>query len=133
MSRKLTPSSTRMPPALPRNVKLLGLAILLNNISTSVRVTAQRPEGLPDSAFWWIVRGAENLPVTLGGVRLPDSARLKLYRRDRFTAKLLEEFDLCDVKGTGGAGSGDDRRPGAARPGRLDPLELPRSLHAGIS
>ena len=29
---------------------------------SGVRVTAQRPEGLPDAAFWWIVRGTENLP-----------------------------------------------------------------------
>ncbi len=64
-------------------------------------MTAQRPDGLPDSPFWWIVRGTENLPVTLGGVRLPESARLKLHRRDHYTAKPLEEFALCDVKGAG--------------------------------
>ena len=68
---------------------------------TSVRVTAQRPEGTPDSPFWWIVRGTENLPVTLAGVRLPDLARLKLHRRDRSTVRPLEEFALCDVKGAG--------------------------------
>ena len=68
---------------------------------SGVRVTAQRPEGLPDAAFWWTVRGTENLHVTLGGVRLPDGARLHLYRRDSFTSKPLEEFNLCDVKGSG--------------------------------
>ncbi len=46
-----------------------------------VRVTAQRDKGSPDAAFWWIVRGTENLPVTIGGVRLPEAAQLKLYRR----------------------------------------------------
>ncbi len=66
-----------------------------------VRVTARRPVGSPDAAFWWIVRGTENLPLTLSGVRLPEGARLKLYRRENYTAKPLEEFDLCDVKGPG--------------------------------
>ena len=68
----------------------------------SVRVTVQRERGSPEkSPFWWIVRGTENLPVTIGGVRLPDSARLKLHTRANFTAQPLEEFDLCDLKGPG--------------------------------
>lgn len=68
----------------------------------SIRVTAQRAPGGPEaSPFWWIVRGTENLPVTLGGVRLPEGARLRLYTRTNFTARPLEEFDLCDVKGAG--------------------------------
>jgi hypothetical protein len=68
----------------------------------SVRVTAQRDRGSPQaSAFWWIVRGTDGLPVTVGGVRLPDSARLKLHTRPTFTAQPMQEFDLCDVKGAG--------------------------------
>lgn len=51
--------------------------------------------------FWWIVRGTENLPVWLGGVRLPDNARLRLYRLENHRAKPLDEFALCDVKGAG--------------------------------
>ena len=44
----------------------------------SVRVTAQRDKKSPEkSAFWWIVRGTENLPVMIGGVRLPRDARRK--------------------------------------------------------
>ncbi len=67
-----------------------------------VRVTAQRAEGSPDGApFWWIVRGTENLPVTLGGVRLPDGARLRLHRLEKHVAGRLEEFALCDVEGAG--------------------------------
>jgi hypothetical protein len=67
-----------------------------------IRVTAQRDEGSPDGApFWWIVRGTENLAVHLGGVRLPDDARLKLHRLDRHVAEPFEEFALCDVKGPG--------------------------------
>jgi hypothetical protein len=68
----------------------------------SVRVTAQLAPGSPDHPdFWWIVRGTENLPVELGGVKLPASARLKLYKRTSYTAQPLEEFSLCDVKGNG--------------------------------
>jgi hypothetical protein len=40
--------------------------------------------------------------VTVGGVRLPPPARLRVYKREGYTAKPLEEFDLCD-----------SRRPGA--------------------
>ena len=68
----------------------------------SVRVTAQRSPDAPDAPeFWWIVRGTENLPVTLGGVKLPDRARLKLHKVENYTAQPLEEFALCDVKGDG--------------------------------
>ncbi len=69
---------------------------------TSIRVTAQRAKESPDGApFWWIVRGTENLPVTIGGVRLPDSARLKLYRLESHVAQRLKEFNLCNVQGAG--------------------------------
>lgn len=69
---------------------------------TSVRVTAQlAPEVKESPDFWWIIRGTENLPVTLGGVPLPDNARLKLYKLENHTAQPLEEFALCDVPGNG--------------------------------
>ena len=68
----------------------------------SVLVTAQRAKESPDGAvFWWIVHGTEHRPVTLGGVRLPDQARLKLYTQENYDAKVLEEFKLCDVQGAG--------------------------------
>jgi len=68
----------------------------------SIRITAQRAKDSPDSApFWWIIRGTENLPVTLAGVRLPETARLKLHKLENHVAKPLEEFALCDVKGAG--------------------------------
>jgi hypothetical protein len=67
-----------------------------------IRVTAQRPKESPDGApFWWIIRGTQNLPVTLAGVRLPKTARLKLFKLENHVAKPLEEFALCDVKGAG--------------------------------
>ncbi len=68
----------------------------------SIRVTAQRDKESPSaSAFWWIIRGTENLPVSIAGVRLPETARLKLYRLENYTARPLEEFKLCDVAGSG--------------------------------
>ncbi|TWT81048.1 hypothetical protein CA13_24950 [Planctomycetes bacterium CA13] len=69
---------------------------------SEVRVTAQRSKDSPEaSPFWWIVRGTENLPVTVAGVRLPDNARLKLHKLVGHIAEPLEEFSLCDVKGAG--------------------------------
>jgi len=68
----------------------------------SIRVTGQLgPAAAGHPLFWWIIRGTENLPVELGGVRLPDKARLHLYRLENYTAQPLEEFPLCDVKGDG--------------------------------
>ena len=69
---------------------------------TGVRVTAQRAPDADDAPdFWWIIRGTENLPVTLGGVTLPGNARLKLHKLENYTAQPLEEFALCDVTGNG--------------------------------
>ena len=68
----------------------------------AIRVTAQLAPGSPDHPdFWWIIRGTENLPVQLGGVTLPDAARLKVHRRVDYLAQRLEEFSLCDVKSEG--------------------------------
>ena len=68
----------------------------------NVRVTAQRAkeeEGNPP--FWWIIRGVENLPVELGGVRLPDTARLRLYKVENRTTKPLEEIDIYHGRESG--------------------------------
>jgi hypothetical protein len=68
----------------------------------SIRVTAQLAPGAPEHPeFWWIIRGTENLSAELGGVKLPVTARLKLYKLIDYTAQPLEEFPLCDVKGDG--------------------------------
>jgi hypothetical protein len=61
----------------------------------SVRVTGQSAEGTSGNPpFWWIVRGSEGLPVEIGGARLPEAARLRLYKRESYAARRLEEFDL---------------------------------------
>lgn len=68
----------------------------------SVRVTGQLAPGTKGQPlFWWIIRGTENLPVQIGGVTLPDKARLKLYKVENYIAKPLEEISLCDVHGAG--------------------------------
>lgn len=68
----------------------------------SIRITAQCEdiEGAPP--FWWIFRGTENLPVHLGDIRLPEEARLRLYKVESHTAKPFEMVELCDSR-KGGA------------------------------
>jgi len=69
---------------------------------TSIRVTAQRSADSPDGApFWWIIRGTEHLPLVIGGLRLPERTRLKLYTLNEYRAKPLEEFDLCQLATAG--------------------------------
>ncbi len=68
----------------------------------SIRVTAQRSAEAEDNpATWWIIRGVANGRVSLGGVQLPESARLKLTRVEGLEVEPLKEFNLCDVTGQG--------------------------------
>ncbi|GAB6166691.1 hypothetical protein JCM19992_26910 [Thermostilla marina] len=68
----------------------------------SVRVTAQlAPGDDKNKRFWYIIRGVENMPIEFGGVRLPETARLHLYKRENYTAQPLEEFDIVDVESAG--------------------------------
>lgn len=68
----------------------------------SIRVTAKKAENAEENPqIWWIIRGLENGRVTLGGIKLPETARLKLARREDYTAAPLEEFDLCKMDGSG--------------------------------
>jgi hypothetical protein len=69
---------------------------------TSVRVTAQLAErDTKNKRFWYIIRGLENMPVEFNGIRLPDNARLRLYKLENYTAQTLEEFDLCNTSKAG--------------------------------
>ena len=64
---------------------------------SSIRVTAQRAPGHDDNPlFWWIIRGSVGVPVEIGGMTLPAAARLRLYKREAYAAKRLEEFTLCE-------------------------------------
>ncbi|MGO8699701.1 MAG: DUF2961 domain-containing protein [Limisphaerales bacterium] len=91
---------------------------------TSIRVTAQRDKESPDGApFWWIVRGTENLPVTFAGVRLPETARLKLHKLENHVAQPREEFALCDVPGGGALYQVTIAAKGLGNPGDISFLE----------
>lgn len=73
--------------------------------SKNVRITAQLAPTSDVSerepTFWWIIRGTENLPIVFNGVKLPENARLKLYKLENYTAEPLEEFTMADVDGAG--------------------------------
>jgi len=67
-----------------------------------VRVTAQRVNGEKETPpFWWIIRGVDQLPLDIGGIRLPESARLRLHKVERHVAKPLEEFAIYDTSKSG--------------------------------
>ncbi len=67
-----------------------------------IKVTAHLGPNSPEKPlFWWIIRGVEGLPVTLGGVELPENARLKLYKLENKEYDPLTEFDMCNVLGKG--------------------------------
>ena len=69
---------------------------------SSVRVTAQRAQGSEeDPPFWWIIRGIDSTPLEVGGVRLPENARLRLHKVVNRTAKPLEEFAMYDTRKSG--------------------------------
>ena len=74
-------------------------------LSKKVRVTAQLAPTSDVSerepTFWWIIRGTENLRIVFGGVKLPENARLKLYKLENYTSEPLEEFTMADVNGAG--------------------------------
>jgi hypothetical protein len=73
--------------------------------TTKVRITAQLSPTADVSqrepTFWWIIRGTENLPIVFHGVRLPEDAKLKLYKLEDYTAEPLEEFTMANVQGAG--------------------------------
>ena len=69
---------------------------------SNIRVTAELPSGVPrDSELWWIVRGAENLPLEVPGIHLPETARLRLHKVEDLLVQPFEEFDLCRASGAG--------------------------------
>jgi len=55
-----------------------------------------RPFDRPETGrkAWWIIRGTDNLPLIVGGIRLPDTARLRLHRLESIQTKPLDEFAL---------------------------------------
>ncbi len=71
------------------------------SVRVTVLPTTEKLDWVTENKAWWIIRGTENLPVYIAGVRLPDSARLKLYTLEDHTAQPLEEFTVCDTASVG--------------------------------
>jgi hypothetical protein len=60
-----------------------------------VRVTGQLGESVRSpQPFWWIFRGVENLPVRVGQVQLPTSARLRLQIHENVT---IDPFQMHEA------------------------------------
>ncbi|MCP4640020.1 MAG: DUF2961 domain-containing protein [bacterium] len=71
------------------------------SVRVTVLPTTKVFDGVTGRKAWWIIRGTENLPVVVGGVQLPEHARLKLYTLEDYTAQPLEEFEVCNVGSAG--------------------------------
>ena len=68
----------------------------------SLRVTGQLGAGVEKpQTFWWIFRGAQNLPVYLGNIQLPDKARLRLQVHDNVTLAPLQMVEIAQSAGGG--------------------------------
>ena len=97
------------PPEPWGNHKMGRYGAQFNNFhipyGTQIRVTllpiTRVFDGVNGRKIWWTIRGTENLPLMIGGQRLPENARLHLYRLENYRAKPLEEFTLCTVRGGG--------------------------------
>ena len=67
--------------------------------SKSFRVTAMHPVG---GAFFYIIRGVENLSVVVGDLDLPLNTRLRLYKNVDVKLSPLEFITLTNVSNTAG-------------------------------
>jgi hypothetical protein len=72
-----------------------------NGIRVTVLPTTDDFGTVTRNLAWWIIRGSRNLPITIGGVKLPASARLRLHRLENYTAKPLEEFTVAQATARG--------------------------------
>lgn len=68
-----------------------------------IRVTGELAKAVSNAQpFWWILRGVENLPVQLGDVQLPETARLRLHVRENVK---LEPFQMHEAGESAAAGA----------------------------
>ncbi len=70
-------------------------------IRVTILPTADVFDTVTKNLAWWIIRGSKNLPITIGEVKLPTSARLRLHRLENYTAKPLEEFTVAQAPASG--------------------------------
>lgn len=66
----------------------------------SIKITYATDKGAKPARIWMIVRGSDNLPLRIGGVDLPSTARMKLYNTNVELAP-LQFVDLAKVSGAG--------------------------------
>lgn len=67
--------------------------------SKSFKVTAMHPRG---GAFFYIIRGVENMPVIVGDLTLPSNTRLRLYKNVDVKLSPLQFITLVETKNTAG-------------------------------
>ena len=72
-----------------------------SSIRVTLLPTTQNLNSATGTNVWYTIRGTDNLPLNVGGLTLPKSTRLYLYRNEPILAKPLQEFNLCDVNGAG--------------------------------
>jgi len=67
----------------------------------SIRITAQQDKDTPEGLLWFIIRGAEGAPVTIGDMLLPSTAKLVLYKNNNVTLNPLQFINVVDVQSRG--------------------------------
>ena len=68
--------------------------------SVSFRVAAIAPYS---GYIWYIIRGVENYPLVLGDLQLPNTTRLRLYKKVNVSLQPYEFLILADPKASAGA------------------------------
>lgn len=69
-----------------------------------IKITVQMDDRATEKdLFWSIVRSTEGIPVRIGGITLPETARLKLQKLEIYQATPLEEFNLYQSHAENGA------------------------------
>lgn len=63
-------------------------------------VTVKMPPSVTSNqAFWWILRGETNYPITFNGYTLPSTARLQLQKQNNILVQPLDLFTMAEVSG----------------------------------
>jgi len=71
---------------------------LLIPFSKSIRVTLQYPPGMETNhQLFAMARGVENLPLSLGGLPLPNNARLQMVLKESLDMPVLAFHDLVNI------------------------------------
>lgn len=74
---------------------------LLIPFARSVRVTIQMPASVPHQRAFAMVRGVEDMPLTLGSFNLPPTARLHAVTKTSLSLPILDFHELVALPGQG--------------------------------